>query len=437
MKSFRRLSIILLLIFSIISCDNGFKLVSGNNSINLRVYPYLRFELSSASTYYIASVIDGADLSSVTIPDTYYTPYGDMPIRRFKGFENKEDSKKLEVLILESGVKTVDADAILYSTNIDRIEIKGTPSVWPTLPTKILKDGYHFLYWTIDGEKISSGDAFISGKNIAKPHFEEHRVDEGTPWTIDKEYHSKACSVCGELAIKEAHTYGEWQTGKNEDGTPYEYRVCTVCGYKDTKNHVHKFVKHDKVEESCTVDGMEAYRECTICGNIYKLDSDDPTSLDALVIKKHHFFIANPERDDYKYDSESHWLICTRCGARGEEESHIWKEGKGFNYCDKCSATKSYWNGGFDIKKTEDKYPEGTLTYIKSEDSSSATVSFVNSKSSDYKPTSFEWYLNETKKQSGDSDTFTFDMPYPRTYQVRCKFENEWGSGSETITIVR
>jgi len=433
MKRLKAMTVILLLLLCVISCDNGFKLVSGNSSVNLKIYPYLRFELSSTSTYYIASVIDGANVSSVTVPDTYYTPFGDMPITRFKGFESKEDSKKLEVLILNSGIKTVDADAILYASDIDRIEINGEPAVWPTLPTKILKDGFHFLYWTVDEEKLSAGDSFVAGKNIAKPYFEKHHVDDGTPWTIDKDYHSKACSICGELAVKEAHVYGEWKTGKNEDDTPYEYRVCDICGYKDTKNHVHRFIAHDRIEETCTVDGREAYRECTICGNIYKLDSDEPTSLDSLIIVHHHIYKEDPDKADYKHNADGHWLLCTRCGEAGALEEHVWKEGVGQQYCDICNETKSYWNGGFDIHKLEDRLPAGELSVTK--DGYTATVSFVN-QNPNYSPDTFEWYLNGIKQEQA-AVSFSFTMPYPKTYQVRCRFSNAYGSGSETITINR
>ena len=59
MKKIIPIIAIILLLFTILSCDTELKKVEDGN-VNYYIYPYLEFELSYDSTYYFAYVVEGA-----------------------------------------------------------------------------------------------------------------------------------------------------------------------------------------------------------------------------------------------------------------------------------------------------------------------------------------------------------------------------------------
>ena len=100
MKKLFPIIAIVLLLFSVLSCDSELKRVEDGN-VNYYIYPYLKFTLSPDRTYYIASVVEGAKLTTVSVPGFHHTDYGAMPIKEFAGFEDINDSINLEEVILD------------------------------------------------------------------------------------------------------------------------------------------------------------------------------------------------------------------------------------------------------------------------------------------------------------------------------------------------
>ena len=78
------------------------------------------------------------------------------------------------------------------------------------------KDGYTGDVYCKDcDEMVTEGEIIPAGH------------DYGTAYATDSENHWKECG-CGNVIEKEAHSMGEWQTGKEK-----KERSCSVCGYKE------------------------------------------------------------------------------------------------------------------------------------------------------------------------------------------------------------
>jgi len=49
--------------------------------------------------------------------------------------------------------------------------------------------------------------------------------------------HYKSCTICGQIALQENHTYGDWiiikEATEKEDGI--KEKACSVCGYKQSE----------------------------------------------------------------------------------------------------------------------------------------------------------------------------------------------------------
>ena len=67
MKKILPIISIILLLFTILSCDSSLQPMEEGN-VNYNICPYLEFDLSYDSACYIAYVVEVAKLTSVTIP---------------------------------------------------------------------------------------------------------------------------------------------------------------------------------------------------------------------------------------------------------------------------------------------------------------------------------------------------------------------------------
>ena len=147
----RILSIIaIVLILLSVSCDSSTKRLEEGN-INYNIYPYLEFELSYDSTYYIAYVVEGAKVTTISIPGEKHTDYGAMPVKVFGGFRNPEDSKNLETVYIDINVDKIADDAFEYAENLEEIIVTGAEegSNWTKLPPSLKRKGYHFEGWKV------------------------------------------------------------------------------------------------------------------------------------------------------------------------------------------------------------------------------------------------------------------------------------------------
>ena len=154
MKKILLIISIILLLFTILSCDTELKRVEEGN-VNYYIYPYLEFELSYDSTYYIAYVVEGAKLTSVSIPGEKHTDFGPMPVKVFGGFRNPEDAVNLKTVYIDVNVDRISEGAFDYAYSLERVITKGTGDGqnWAKLPPSLTRDGYHFHGWKV-GETI-------------------------------------------------------------------------------------------------------------------------------------------------------------------------------------------------------------------------------------------------------------------------------------------
>ena len=80
----------------------------------------------------------------------------------------------------------------------------------------------------------------------------------------------------------------------------------------------------DPKAATCTAGGNVAYYTCTACGRFFA----DQTGTEPLSSAQLTIPALGHEAGEYRFDTESHWQICTRCGeVCTEKEAHIWDKG--------------------------------------------------------------------------------------------------------------
>ena len=143
----------------LISCD--IEVLSGDENVNDYIYPYLEFAPAEDGEGYTATVVEGATLTEVYIPEEIEVDGKNEPIVTFEGFENSEDASSLKKVTLQS-MDTVIADGALEKAeNLENIQVI-TPSVaqtWGTL-VELEKPGMEFDGWYLEGTdiKVQEGD---------------------------------------------------------------------------------------------------------------------------------------------------------------------------------------------------------------------------------------------------------------------------------------
>ena len=402
----KRLLPVLLAVLMLLSCSNP--LMDGQNShVNIFIYPYLEF--TEEENEVAVSVVEGADVSFISIPSEVMINGEAKPVTAFTGFQNPEDAEKLTVLYIPAAV-TIKEGALSNSPNLAKIEKTDVAesSVWTGLPGNLSRPGYHFIGWYAGDDKVENGSAISPDYPVAEPKFEAHSLnqvqekeptcteegtkayyecsickgkfcdseglvsvtdaeliiallghDESGEWvTTDETNHWKACSRCQTEILKASHDFTEYTEGEDDKWT----RTCKVCGRSETAHHLkHKMEYHEAKDATCTEIGNKAYYQCTVCNKYFS----DEEGLQDLT-EEQVFIDATGHETDYKKDDDNHWLECSRCHKHFKEETHKYEVDYYFNSktgaliatsnCEICGFEKkgssSSSTGAFDITTT-------------------------------------------------------------------------------------
>ncbi|MGN0804645.1 MAG: transglutaminase domain-containing protein [Candidatus Coproplasma sp.] len=215
--------------------------------------------------------------------------------------------------------------------------------------------------------------------SLLKP---EHTHTPSPNYQSDSAYHWHECTQegCNEKLDKEEHTSSSYITDKDghykicseccerfDEGVHLDGESCSICGY--VPNHTHTLEHVDGKEASCTTDGNVEYWHCTGCNNNYS-DKDATTVLTSVIINstghsgvsKHDetthweecencytILVSAQEHTatTYTKNKEGHYKICTECGAKFDEGTHVNGEdcsicGYTPEYTDLCASSYGY-----------------------------------------------------------------------------------------------
>ena len=222
--------------------------------------------------------------------------------------------------------------------------------------------------------------------------------------TTDGKTEGKHCSVCNEIliaqsAIPAGHTEGEWIIDTNatctENGSKhqncascsatinteiikyqghsssnwivdttatcstmgYRHKECSVCGVILANETIEK-IDHTEVidaaiEATCTTSGLTEGIHCSVCNTI--IISQQP-------VDPHHKF-----NDEYEFNSNYHWRMCTVCNSIDNQISH---NSHSDGNCDKCGIPVLSTDGVLYDVSSDGKFAEvigyiGTATKVK------------------------------------------------------------------------
>ena len=304
----KRIFPVLMMIFallSIISCDSSLVEMKEGN-INYYIYPYVKFTLSPSLTCYEATIVDGAKLTSVSIPGYHHTDFGPMPIKLFKGFENPEDAVNLKTVYIDINVDKIADDAFDYAENLERIIVTGAEegSNWTKLPPSLKRKGYHFEGWKV-GDIIYDGESTVlidTDNPVAIPYFVElEHYDAVSP----------TCTESGSIEHWKCPECGKLFTDDRAENSVTSVSVAPL-------GHLFPLIHVDRVEPTCQKEGNVEYWRCDRCMGIFS-DVGGTMPLDSFILDK-----VDHQSDGDIYQSETvHYHKCRWCGAVMNEEDHI------------------------------------------------------------------------------------------------------------------
>lgn len=346
MKKLFPIIAIVLLLFSVLSCDSGLKRVEDGN-VNYYIYPYLKFTLSPDRTYFIASVVEGAKLTTVSVPGFVHTDFGAMPVKEFAGFEDINDSINLEEVILDVHIEEVSEGAFDKAENLMVVKTSGDKEgpKWAHLP-ELKKDGYHFLGWKAGDEYVFNGMAIDPENNEAVPVFEVHdytMYPGKEPTCTEGGYEPYGtCKVCGHSTYTELPALGhnivhreEVPASCTESGVRDHYE-CTRCHllFSDEKGENiitdiiipaagHKLTHIEGKDPTCQTEGIVEHYFCEICKYTYS-DSEGLNPLATIVIDK----VDHQPVDEWSSNSEHHWKKCRWCSYEFYKAEHDYDGGE-------------------------------------------------------------------------------------------------------------
>lgn len=308
MKKLFPIIAIVLLLFSVLSCDSELKRVEDGN-VNYYIYPYLKFTLSNDLTYYEVSVVEGAKLTSVSIPGFHHTDFGPMPIKVFKGFENPEDATSLKTVYIDVNVDRIADGAFDYAYSLESVITTGTSDgqYWAKLPPSLTRNGYHFHGWKV-GDIIYDGGSTVAldpDSPVAEPYFielEHHDVVEPT-CTEEGNIEYWKCPECGKLFTD---SYAE--NSVNSVSVPLT-------------GHLYPLVHKEYVAPTCQTEGNVEYWRCDRCMEAFTDETGTEVLENYILAKVPH------ESDGETYSSETvHYHKCRWCGIVMDEEAHTFGE---------------------------------------------------------------------------------------------------------------
>lgn len=338
--------LLIAVILMLVSCNIGISPISeAEGNVNYYIYPYLKFTLSPDRTYYIASVVQGAKLKSVSVPGFLHTDYGTMPIKEFAGFEDKNDSKNLEEVILDVHIEKVSEDAFDKAENLKVVKTSGDKEgpKWAHLP-ELKKDGYHFLGWKAGDTYVFNGMAIDPENNEAVPVFESHyytMYPGKEPTCTEGGYEPYGiCKICGHSTYTELPSLGHdlmhierTEATCTSEGV-VEHYVCTRCGEKYTDSEAtrpidnvtipkkpHSLYHVGAVEATCSQKGNSEHYRCHECGG-YFLDSEGKEDVAEEQVS---IPVSDHVPDDYGWYSneKNHYHQCKWCHEAIDVEEHV------------------------------------------------------------------------------------------------------------------
>ncbi len=313
---------ILLVLFS--SCD--LTPMEEGRSVNEYIFPYVKFTLSDDGSYYSASILEGAAVSSVYIPAYIENNENEkVSVRYFTGFENDEDIVDLESTTIESSFTEIKLNSLDQASLLNTLKyntVNEDSTIWKNLPSLPHTEDEEFIGWFLVNNpdvRIYNGSVMVPGYTTLFPKWGTHtfkKVSAKEP----------TCTESG------------WEA--------YHYCTNSGCGYT-TKVEVpalgHSLIKHEKSDPTCVAVGYtEECWQCTRCGKYFS-DSAGETEIentDDLVIP---YSGHTPDGTGYRNDDENHWLICKICEEIYSIENHTFadwyvSEEEGYTQKRKCTA---------------------------------------------------------------------------------------------------
>ena len=302
----RVLSIIVIFVILLaVSCDSSIKRLESGN-INYNIYPYLEFELSYDSTYYIAYVVDDAKITTVSIPGEKHTDFGAMPVKVFGGFRNPEDAVNLKEVYINKNIDKIADDAFEYAHNLEKIIITGAEegSNWTKLPPSLKRKGFHFEGWKV-GDFIYDGESIIAvdpDAPVAEPYF------------VELEHYDAISPTCTEAGSIEHWKCPECEKIFTDDMAESSVTSVSVSPL----GHLFPLILVDGVEPTCQKEGNVEYWRCDRCMGIFA-DVGGTIPLDSFILDK-----VDHQTDGKMYSSETvHYHKCRWCGTVMDEEKHV------------------------------------------------------------------------------------------------------------------
>lgn len=202
-------------------------------------------------------------------------------------------------------------------------ETTGSPVTTPVTPTHThtpspwrSTGAYHYKACTSCGDFLTSEDhkggaatcteeGTCSVCGYAYLEITENHTPDTSKWTAcGNLYHAHLCKLCGAHCDAQDHVAGP-------AGTPDAAVVCKDCGYIMTpaKDHKHNLTKVPKKDATCTESGNVEYYTCDGCSDFFA-DSEGKTKISETGIAP----LGHKLSDDWMYDENNHWRICTVCG---------------------------------------------------------------------------------------------------------------------------
>ena len=306
----RILSIIaIILILLSISCDSSVKKLEEGN-INYNIYPYLEFELSYDSTYYIAYVVEGAKVTTISIPGEKHTDYGAMPVKVFGGFRNPEDAVNLKDVYINVNVDKIADDAFEYAENLERIIITGAEegSKWTKLPPSLKRKGYHFEGWRV-GDTIYDGEGTVlidTDNPVAVPYFVElEHYDAVSP----------TCTTQGSIEHWKCPECGKLFTDDRAENSVTSVSVAPL-------GHFMPLVWVDSVDATCQSNGNIGHYRCDRCHKTFSDAEGSNEIIDVTIPKLDHH-----EPGEVLFSNDYyHWYQCKWCQTEIDKSEHNWSD---------------------------------------------------------------------------------------------------------------
>lgn len=132
---------------------------------------------------------------------------------------------------------------------------------------------------------------------------EEHRPDTSKWTACGNLYHAYLCIDCGAHCDPQSHQAGP-------AGTPEAAVLCKDCGYIITpaKGHRHNLTRIAAMNATCIHAGNAEYYMCDGCSELFADEEGQQTLADVVVAP-----IGHTISDDWRYDANNHWRICSVC----------------------------------------------------------------------------------------------------------------------------